>query len=120
MNIHPKTTSLWREARIFANVMWTAIILGVIYLIEYFTGYGIYALAVYTVYGINSLQNLQTINAVEIENFISSFEQRMSRIENKLELDEFEYVSPSDRLSKLDDRLNGVDMRLTNIEERGY
>ncbi len=120
MNIHPKTTSLWREVRIFANVMWTSIILGVIYLIEYFTGYGIYALAVYAVYGINSLQNLQTINAVEIENFISSFDQRMSRIENKLELDEFEYVIPDDRLSKLDERLDEVDMRLTDVEERGY
>lgn len=110
----------WREARVFANVMWTAIELGIIYLIEIFTSYGIYALAIYVVYGMNSISNLQTINAVEIDKFISSFKKRLSRIEKKLELDEFEQVLPDDRLSKLDDRLDDIEERLTDINERGY
>ncbi|MDA3823380.1 MAG: hypothetical protein PF450_12325 [Bacteroidales bacterium] len=71
LNTLPSSRSLWREVRIFANIFWTGVVLGVIYLIEIYTSYGIYALAAYTVYGINSLQNLQTINAVEIESFIS-------------------------------------------------
>ncbi len=120
LNTHQSGTSLWREIRIFANIFWTVVVLSVIYLIEIYTSYGIYALAAYAVYGINSLQNLQTINAVEIESFISSFEGRLSRIENKLEMDDVDYVTPEDRLSKLDERLEGIDERLSDVEERGY
>jgi len=120
MAIDTSDAAHMRDARIFGNVIWTILYLAGIYLIEYFTGYGVYAFAVYVVYSLHSLQGLQVINSVEINQALNGLDQRITRIEEKLELEEFESVSPNDRLSKLDERLDEVDMRLTDVEDRGY
>lgn len=112
------TSTNMRESRFFANVLWTIVYLVVLSLIEYFTGYGVYALAVFAVYAIHSLQNLQVINSVELNQVLSGLDQRISRIEEKLELEEFDYVLPSDRLSRHEDRFEEIEMRLSDIEEK--
>lgn len=120
MPIDTSAAASMREARIFGNVLWTVIYLAGIYCIEYFTGYGIYALAIYAVYALHSLQGLQVINSVEINQALNSLDQRVTRIEKKLDLQDVEYVSPDDRLSRLDEKLDDLETRLTDIEEGRY
>ncbi|NCN66580.1 MAG: hypothetical protein CO158_06310 [Piscirickettsiaceae bacterium CG_4_9_14_3_um_filter_43_564] len=120
MAIDTSAAASMREARMFGNVLWTVIYLAGIYCIEYFTGYGIYTLAIYAVYALHYLQSLQVINSVEINQALNGLDQRVTRIEKKLELQEFEYVSPDDRLSRFDEKLDDLENRIADIEEVRY